>query len=85
MLNPDGVVVGNARASLSGHDLNRRWQNPDPVLNPEIYHTKAHILKTLKRREIMLLIDLHGHSQKKHTFMYGCNKTLLGGCGDEFQ
>jgi murein tripeptide amidase MpaA len=23
MLNPDGVVVGNYRCSLSGHDLNR--------------------------------------------------------------
>ncbi len=28
MLNPDGVVVGNARVSLSGRDLNRQWLYP---------------------------------------------------------
>ena len=25
MLNPDGVIVGNYRCSLSGLDLNRQW------------------------------------------------------------
>jgi murein tripeptide amidase MpaA len=25
MLNPDGVVAGNNRCSLSGQDLNRHW------------------------------------------------------------
>ena len=25
MLNPDGVIVGNYRSSLSGLDLNRQW------------------------------------------------------------
>lgn len=25
MLNPDGVIHGNYRCSLSGHDLNRKW------------------------------------------------------------
>jgi len=28
MLNPDGVIVGNYRCSLSGLDLNRQWQGP---------------------------------------------------------
>jgi len=28
MLNPDGVVCGNYRCSLSGKDLNRRWSLP---------------------------------------------------------
>jgi murein tripeptide amidase MpaA len=28
MLNPDGVINGNYRCSLSGQDLNRRWKNP---------------------------------------------------------
>ncbi|KAI3372802.1 hypothetical protein L3Q82_023259 [Scortum barcoo] len=41
MLNPDGVVNGNHRCSLSGEDLNRQWQNPNPELHPTIYHTKS--------------------------------------------
>lgn len=28
MLNPDGVINGNYRCSLSGSDLNRRWKAP---------------------------------------------------------
>ena len=28
MLNPDGVIVGNYRCSLSGSDLNRQYVNP---------------------------------------------------------
>jgi murein tripeptide amidase MpaA len=31
MLNPDGVIVGNYRCSLSGLDLNRQWMTPDRV------------------------------------------------------
>lgn len=34
MLNPDGVINGNYRASLSGYDLNRVWKNPDSTLHP---------------------------------------------------
>jgi hypothetical protein len=41
MLNPDGVINGNHRCSLSGHDLNRQWISPDPSLHPTIYGTKG--------------------------------------------
>ena len=37
MLNPDGVVNGNHRCSLSGRDLNREWIRPDRHLYPEIW------------------------------------------------
>jgi murein tripeptide amidase MpaA len=40
MLNPDGVIIGNYRCSLAGHDLNRRWRDPLKHLFPEIYATK---------------------------------------------
>lgn len=29
------------RCSLSGEDLNRQWQNPNPDLHPTIYHAKG--------------------------------------------
>ncbi len=31
MMNPDGVVHGNYRCSLSGTDLNRQWECPSKV------------------------------------------------------
>lgn len=31
MMNPDGVIHGNYRCSLSGVDLNRQWDNPSKV------------------------------------------------------
>uniref|UniRef100_A0A8C5EM48 Cytosolic carboxypeptidase 1 n=1 Tax=Gouania willdenowi TaxID=441366 RepID=A0A8C5EM48_GOUWI len=74
MLNPDGVINGNHRCSLSGEDLNRQWQSPHPELHPTIYHTKnllqylAHI-----QRAPLVFCDYHGHSRKKNVFMYGCS------------
>jgi len=46
MLNPDGVAIGNYRCNLGGYDLNRVWQQPDPLLHPTIHATKA-LLKQL--------------------------------------
>ena len=34
MLNPDGVISGNARCSLSGKDLNRQWLFPSARMHP---------------------------------------------------
>ncbi|XP_029017014.1 cytosolic carboxypeptidase 1 isoform X2 [Betta splendens] len=74
MLNPDGVVNGNHRCSLSGEDLNRQWQNPNPELHPTIYHTKG-LLQYLaqSQRAPLVFCDYHGHSRKKNVFMYGCS------------
>ncbi|MBN3293959.1 CBPC1 carboxypeptidase, partial [Polypterus senegalus] len=74
MLNPDGVINGNHRCSLSGEDLNRQWQNPNPDLHPTIYHTKS-LLQYLAaiRRTPLVFCDYHGHSRKKNVFMYGCS------------
>ena len=72
MMNPDGVINGNYRTSLSGCDLNRRWHKPDKVLHPTIYHTK-NLIRRLKRTNIVAYaIDLHGHSKKEGIFIYGC-------------
>ncbi|KAM9392828.1 cytosolic carboxypeptidase 1 isoform 2-T2 [Pholidichthys leucotaenia] len=74
MLNPDGVINGNHRCSLSGEDLNRQWQNPNPELHPTIYHTKG-LLQYLAhiQRAPLVFCDYHGHSRKKNVFMYGCS------------
>lgn len=43
MLNPDGVVVGNTRNSLSGKDLNRQYRTVIRETYPSIWYTKAMI------------------------------------------
>lgn len=70
MLNPDGVINGNYRTSLSGDDLNRQWCTPDPIKHPEVFHLRKLIASTDRKK--VLFIDLHGHSKKKSSFMYGC-------------
>lgn len=73
MLNPDGVVLGNYRSCVSGEDLNRRWEHPiSPEHNPILY-TKRMMEKFRKERDIVMFCDLHGHSKKHNSFIYGCN------------
>uniref|UniRef100_UPI0037E78E2E cytosolic carboxypeptidase 1 isoform X2 n=1 Tax=Semicossyphus pulcher TaxID=241346 RepID=UPI0037E78E2E len=74
MLNPDGVINGNHRCSLSGEDLNRQWQSPNLELHPTIFHTKS-LLQYLAhiQRAPLVFCDYHGHSRKKNVFMYGCS------------
>lgn len=40
LINPDGVTMGNSRASLVGLDLNRRWAEPNASIHPEIFFLK---------------------------------------------
>lgn len=35
-VNPDGVIAGNYRVSMSGNDLNRRYKTPHPKLHPVV-------------------------------------------------
>ncbi|KAJ1457749.1 hypothetical protein M885DRAFT_417308, partial [Pelagophyceae sp. CCMP2097] len=37
LLNPDGVAAGNARTSVAGVDLDRRWARPRRDLEPEVF------------------------------------------------
>ena len=73
MLNPDGVVIGNYRCSLSGSDLNRQWIVPSSRHYPEVAAVKAMMKKTLESRDISFYCDFHGHSRSKNAFMYGCS------------
>ncbi|KAL6480708.1 hypothetical protein MHYP_G00117410 [Metynnis hypsauchen] len=74
MLNPDGVIHGNHRCSISADDLNRQWLKPNPNLSPTIYHAKGFLyyLNSIGRTP-MVFCDYHGHSRKKNVFLYGCS------------
>lgn len=69
ILNPDGVVIGNSRTSLSGNDLNRRYIKPDPQAHVEVWSVKE-LLGSL-RTKLFSFIDVHGHSTKKGSFLLG--------------
>ncbi|NXN30366.1 CBPC4 carboxypeptidase, partial [Nycticryphes semicollaris] len=74
MLNPDGVINGSHRCSLSGDDLNRQWLTPSSQLHPTIYHAKGllYYLRSIGRAPLVFC-DYHGHSQRKNVFLYGCS------------
>lgn len=78
MLNPDGVICGNSRTSLNGADLNRAWISPDKIEHPCIFHTKQFIKSFTQKHETLIYLDLHSHSKKLGTFIYGCNKVVNG-------
>ncbi|KAJ7311108.1 hypothetical protein JRQ81_006709, partial [Phrynocephalus forsythii] len=74
MLNPDGVINGNQRCSLSGDDLNRQWLHPSVALQPTVYHTKGLLYYLSSQgRAPVVFCDFHGHSQRKNVFLYGCS------------
>ena len=71
MINIDGVIVGNYRTSLSGMDLNRYWKSPSAIMFPEIKAIKKMARNFMKKRDVALYCDLHGHSRSRQVFMYG--------------
>lgn len=73
MLNPDGVIFGNNRCSLAGVDLNRQWKIPMKQQHPTVYHLKTLMLEQKSFRDIIMYIDIHGHSRKYNVFLYGCD------------
>ncbi|NXT27043.1 CBPC2 carboxypeptidase, partial [Syrrhaptes paradoxus] len=78
MLNPDGVVVGNSRCSLTGRDPNRAYGTGPRGSFPGVWHLRAMVERVLAEREVVLYCDFHGHSRKNNVFMYGCDG---GGAG----
>ena len=69
MINPDGVIRGHYRDSLHGDDLNRRWDHPERY---RILRSMLEKNDDLDRIKKTLDLDLHGHSKKKSSFIYGC-------------
>ncbi|XP_055899496.1 cytosolic carboxypeptidase 2-like isoform X32 [Biomphalaria glabrata] len=74
MLNPDGVIVGNYRCSLTGRDLNRNYKTALKDAYPSVFHTKQMIRKLLLERDVIVYCDLHGHSRRQNVFIYGCEQ-----------
>lgn len=71
MVNPDGVCAGNYRTNLYGFDLNRRWDGSKFKNYHESSEVKKYLSQISKGREILLVLDIHGHSRKLFSFFYG--------------
>lgn len=79
MLNPDGVVQGNYRTSLTGWDLNRRYIIPSKVfiiylhckkLHQTVFYAKNMAKNFAKDVQLVFYCDLHGHSKKYRLIFY---------------
>ncbi|XP_030301866.1 cytosolic carboxypeptidase 3 [Calypte anna] len=78
MLNPDGVIVGNHRCSLTGQDLNRKYRSNVKKWYPSIWYTQNMIKRVMEQRDVFLYCDIHGHNRKQNVFMYGCERKHEG-------
>ncbi|UFH50698.1 M14 family metallopeptidase [Pseudomonas sp. KNUC1026] len=67
-MNPDGAFLGHLRTNFHGVDLNRAWQDPDPVQAPEVYF--AH--QQMQLNGVDLFIDAHGDEAIPHVFTAAC-------------
>ncbi|XP_030379191.1 cytosolic carboxypeptidase Nna1 isoform X2 [Scaptodrosophila lebanonensis] len=72
MLNPDGVIVGNTRNSLTGKDLNRQYRTVIRETYPSIWYTKAMIRRLIEECGVAMYCDMHAHSRRHNIFIYGC-------------
>lgn len=73
MLNPDGVSRGHSRMDQYGVNLNRSYNDPDPIQEPTIFHLKKlfeGLLSTYRERFCMY-IDFHSHASQSTSFMFG--------------
>lgn len=57
MLNPDGVIVGNYRCSLSGHDLNRNYKTMLKDTFPPVWNIRNMIKKWVSLFNIPFLLS----------------------------
>ena len=44
-----------------------------------MFYTKRLISEFQREREVLMFCDLHGHSKKLNSFIYGCNTAANGG------
>ncbi|XP_037918827.1 uncharacterized protein LOC119656542 isoform X4 [Hermetia illucens] len=72
MLNPDGVIVGNTRCSLTGKDLNRQYRTVIRETYPSIWYTKAMLKRLIEDCGVAMYCDMHAHTRKHNVFIYGC-------------
>ncbi len=72
MLNPDGVVNGNSKCSLTGIDLSKQWGKPVRLMHPTIYAAKN--LLQEYRKKIALYGGFYGEYKQESHHLSCCYK-----------
>lgn len=84
MLNVDGALMGNYRTGIVGEDFNRKFYSGRKQIFPEINYLKKMISNAKKQGNILMFMDLHGHSILKNSFIYGPSETDFQQCLRKF-
>jgi len=71
IINPDGVSRGHYRLDSLGQNLNRFYQEPDPLKQPTVYAIVQYIKYLHSEQRLKLYMDLHAHARKEGCFIYG--------------
>ncbi len=71
VINPDGVARGHYRTDTLGQNLNRFYDNPDPVTQPAIFAIRSLILYYFNLGNLFMYLDIHAHVNKRGVFFYG--------------
>lgn len=67
-VNLDGGAIGNHRTNAAGRDLNRSWDDPDPIAAPEVFA----IRRAIQESGVDLFVDIHGDEALPYVFAAGC-------------
>ena len=67
-VNLDGGALGNHRTNAAGRDLNRSWDDPDPIAAPEVFA----IRRAIQESGVDLFLDIHGDEALPYVFAAGC-------------
>jgi hypothetical protein len=54
-----------------GQNLNRYYQDPDPIKQPSIFAAKSLLDYYASSRRLALYLDFHAHASKRGCFIYG--------------
>ena len=71
MINVDGVSNGHFRMNTFNENLNRFYNNPDPVKQPAIFAIRSLAEYLHSESRIFFYCDLHSHAARKGCFLYG--------------
>lgn len=71
MMNPDGVICGYYRPTLSGYDQNRVWIRPNRRSNPVEFILVSLLDQLVRSRPLIFFLDYHGHTAQCNAFSYG--------------
>lgn len=73
MLNPDGVARGYSRLDQNGLNLNRCYNDPNPVTQPTVHSLRNVFdhLQTNFRDRFFMYLDFHSHASQSSGFAFG--------------